>query len=132
LHIVQYNSLSLKKCVYNKNSYSQLSKWNDHWDCVAITSNNLQIHDVHASILPVIVTRGSNVATVAISPFCVICILHEADLAIVFIFAPPLKKSKSRWVILRLHRQHLKRSQEGKDTVEVYHTAGFFDAASFL
>jgi len=87
---------------------------------------------VHASILPVIVTRGSNVATVAISPFCVICILHEADLAIVFIFAPPLKKSKSRWVILRLHRQHLKRSQEAKDTVEVYHTAGFFDAASFL
>jgi len=53
LHIVQYNSLSLKKCVYNKNSYSQLSKWNDHWDCVAITSNNLQRHDVHASILPV-------------------------------------------------------------------------------
>jgi len=46
LHIVQYNSLSLKKCVYNKNSYSQLSKWNDHWDCVAITSNNLQRHDL--------------------------------------------------------------------------------------
>ena len=32
LHIVQYNSRSLKKCVYNKNSYSQLSKWNDHWN----------------------------------------------------------------------------------------------------
>jgi hypothetical protein len=59
-------------------------------------------------------------------------LLTARDIDVVAILAPPLKKSKSRWVILCLHRQHLKRSQEAKDTVEVYHTAGFFDAASFL